>query len=142
MSEGESDLIEKHVAGESLSPKRMRVETADGEVVVGRDASPLNLLLTAIAGCINSTGHQVARDMDLAIDELTVEVDAAYDPASYLGEETDARAGFQGFEVDVTVAGDEPRERLDEWLAAVERRCPVSDNLQSATPTSLTLETV
>ncbi|MFC7046091.1 OsmC family protein [Halobacteriaceae archaeon GCM10025711] len=129
-----SELIGIEVNGEGISPKRMRVETGSGEILVGRDAKPLELLLTALAGCVNSAGHQVARDMDLDIDELHVSVNAAYDPAKYLGEETDARAGFEGFDVTVDVESDADAATIDEWLAAVERRCPVSDNLQDATP--------
>ncbi len=136
----DSDRIEKSVSGESLSPKRMTVATEKGDIVVGADASPLDLLLTSLAGCINSTGHQVARDMDLALDELEVTVSGAYDPAAYLGEDRSKRAGFESLEVDIGVETDADRETLDAWLEDVERRCPVSDNLENGTALSLRIE--
>jgi uncharacterized OsmC-like protein len=126
---------------ESESPKRTRVESGDVEITVGAPASPLQHLFAAFAGCINATGHQVAREMDVCIDDLEIGLEGGYDPAVFMGENTDDRAGFNEFEIDVDVDSDADRETLETWLDEVERRCPVSDNLQAETPTSLSLET-
>lgn len=135
-----SNLMRVDVEGRSESPKRMTVETAGTEFVVGDDASPLDFLLAAFAGCVNATGHKVAAEMDVDLEDLEVSVGGEYDPAVFMGEECDERAGFQQFEVEVDVETDADRETLQSWLDAVERRCPVSDNLGDETPLSLTLE--
>lgn len=141
-SENADDLIDVTVTGQSLSPKRTRIQTDKGEFLIGKDASPVEYLLASLAACLNSTGHQVARDMDIDIERLDVSVEGAYDPAAFLGEETDARAGFQGFDVDIAVDADADADTLQEWLDAVERRCPVSDNLQHRTPVALILSDI
>ena len=128
------------VEGRSKSPKRMTVDTGGAEFVVGDDASPLDHLLAAFAGCVNATGHKVAGEMGFRIDDLTVSVGGGYDPAVFMGEETDDRAGFHGFEVAVDVETDADAETLETWLDEVERRCPVSDNLQHETPATVTLD--
>lgn len=134
MATSESNLMRVDVEGRSKSPKRMTVETAGTEFVVGDDASPLDFLLTAFAGCVNATGHKVAAEMDVDLEDLEVSIGGEYDPAVFMGEEQDERAGFQEFEVDVDVETDADRETLESWLDEVERRCPVSDNLQGETP--------
>jgi len=127
------------VEGERVSPKRLAVETAKTELVVGRDASPVEYFLAAVAGCINSTGFVVARDMDLDVDSLAVAVEGDVDYAAYKGVETDERAGFEGVEVDVTVEADADEATLDEWRRRVEERCPVTDNVANETPVSLSV---
>lgn len=136
----EANLNRVEVMGLGRSPKRMAIETSGTEFVVGDDASPLDHLLAAFAGCINATGHMVADEMGFDIDDLEVSVSGEYDPAVFMGEESDERAGFQAFEVEVDVDADADRETLESWLDAVEERCPVSDNLQDETPATLSIE--
>lgn len=128
------------IEGRSQSPKRMTIDTGGAEFVVGDDASPLDYLLAAFAGCINATGHKVADEMGIVIDDLAVSVGGEYDPAVFMGEASDERAGFQAFEIEVAVDTEADPELLDSWLEAVEERCPVSDNLQQETPATLTLD--
>lgn len=135
------ELSTKTVTGTRISPKRMTIDTGDSEFTIGSDGSPLHHLLGSYAACINSTGSQVARDMDLDIERLEVSVEASYDPRIYMGEDVDARAGFQGFDVTVDVEADADRETLDEWMAEIERRCPVSDNVEEETEIAVTLRT-
>ena len=130
------------LTGERISPKRMRVEVGDGELVVGGEANPVEHFLASVIACINSTGTMVARDMDIDINELTATVEGTVDYATYLGEESDARPGLQGLSVTVTVDADADEAALDEWLAAIERRCPITDNVENETEIAVTVETV
>lgn len=133
------ELSTKTITGTRISPKRMTVDTGDGEFTIGSDGSPLHHLLGAYAACINSTGSQVARDWDIDIEQLEVSVEASYDPRIYLGENVDARAGFQGLDVSIDVEADVDRETIEEWLAEIERRCPVSENIENETEIRITL---
>ncbi|UWG52164.1 putative redox protein, regulator of disulfide bond formation [Halalkaliarchaeum sp. AArc-CO] len=135
----DSELSTKTVTGTRISPKRMTIDTGDSEFTIGSDGSPLHHLLGSYAACINSTGSQVARDWGMDIESLEVSVEASYDPRIYLGEDVDARAGFQGFDVTVDVEADADRETIEEWIAEIERRCPVSDNIENETEIAVTL---
>lgn len=128
------------LTGERISPKRMRVEVGDGEVVVGGEANPVEHFLASVVACLNSTGTMVARDMDIDIHGLTATVDGTVDYAAYLGEETDVRPGLQGLSVELTVESDADEATLEEWLAAVKRRCPITDNVENETGLDVSLE--
>lgn len=141
MSEDRSEHV-SHIAveGRRVSPKRLAVTTDGTEMVVGRDASPVEFFLAAIAGCINSTGYMVARDMGFDLESLTVDVEGDVDYAAYKGVETDHRAGFRGIDVDVAVEADADKATLAEWRDRIERRCPVTDNVENETPLSFSVE--
>jgi uncharacterized OsmC-like protein len=114
------------VTGRSEGPKRTTVETADGEFVIG-DASPLEHLLGSLAACINVIGHLAAKERDIVIRGLDVRVDGDIDPTAYRSGGTESRAGFASIRAHVTVDAD--ADALRDWMATVEDRCPVADNL-------------
>ena len=126
------------VTSEQISPHRTEVRTDDATFVVGADATPLETLQGAFAACLSSTGSYVAREMDIDLESLEVSIEGEYDPDVFLGE-SDERAGFRGFDVEVAVEADADDEDLEDWLEAVERRCPVSDTVQTPTPASISL---
>ncbi len=126
--------------GERLSPKRTRIDTGDAEFVVGKDVNPVEYFLGAVLGCLNSTATMVARDLDLEIDDMEMTVRGDVDYASYRGEPSEARPGLTDLDVTITVDADADDKELETWLAAVEDRCPVTDNVAHATPLNVSVE--
>ena len=120
----------------------MTIDTGDAEFVVGKDVNPVEYFLGAILGCLNSTATMVARDMELRIDDMTVTIAGDVDYASYRGEPSDARPGLQDLEVTIEVDSDADDDELEAWLAAVEDRCPVTDNVANATLLAVDVESV
>ena len=116
----------------------------DPEAMGGDDsgAMPIEYLLAAWTGCLDATVRAVAPDFDLDVEGVDVEVAGEFDPRKHLGRAEDPRAGYQGVEasVDVSFADTVADETLAEFTAAVEERCPVSDNLAAETPTDVTLD--
>jgi len=133
---------------------RVRAETRHFEFVIdepeslgGTDAgpNPVEYLLGSLGGCLSIVGRVVADEMAIEIAELTVDLEGDLDPAKFQGADVDSRAGFQEVRASVQAelrsrdgepVGDDTRE---EWLARVEQRCPVSDNLGGETPIALNL---
>lgn len=141
MTVSQSDhLTSYELTGERLSPRQMRVDTGDTEILVGRDANPVEFFLGAVLGCLNSTGTVVARDLGMDIDGLSVTVRGDVDYASYLGEETRTRPGLQGLDVEIVVDTAASDEIVATWLTRVEERCPVTDNVENHTPIELSVE--
>ncbi len=136
------DLSTYEMTGTRISPKRMEIDTGDAEFVVGKDVNPVEYFLGAILGCLNSTGTMVARDMEIDIEEMTVEITGGVDYSRYRGEESDARPGLQELDVTITVDADADVATLEEWLVAVKERCPVTDNVENETPLELGIEAV
>ncbi len=136
---GESELTHYEVSASRVSPRRTRVTTDDAEFVVGKDVNPVEYLLGSVLACLNSTGTMVARDMDIDIASLEATVEGDVNYATYRGESSEDRAGLQGLDVVLSVET-EGEADLDAWLAAVEERCPVTDNVEHETGISVTLE--
>ena len=138
----DSDPTTYELTAERISPKRTRVDTGDAEFVVGKDVNPVEFFIGSALACLNSTGTMVAREMEMSIDGLSATVVGDLDYSLYRGEESANRAGLQGLEISVDVDTDADQETVDEWLANVKRRCPVTDNVENETPLDITAETV
>lgn len=144
----ETPLAEFSVSAESNDSAQTSVSTRGHEFVVDEPTAnggldegptPVEYLLGAWAGCLNVTGHAVADDHDITIDSLEIDLAGGLDPRKLQGRADDVRAGFQHIEVELDVEADATEAELDAWLADVEERCPVADNLANGTPTSLSL---
>jgi len=96
--------------------------------------NPVEYILGALAGCINVVGHTVAQEMDMAIDDIEIEIEGDLDPAKFLGADPEPRAGYQNVRVDVTVETDADESTVATWLESVRERCPVSDTIANETP--------
>jgi uncharacterized OsmC-like protein len=127
------------VTGRGEGPKRTTIETADSEFVIG-EASPLEHLLGSFAACLNVIGHLVAKERGIVLRDLDVHVEGDIDPTKYKGGETDSRAGFEAIRSRVTVDADADTDALIDWLVAVEKRCPVADNLDAGTTVHVDIE--
>lgn len=136
---GSSDPTHYEVSASRVSPKRTRVTTGDAEFVVGKDVNPVEYFLGSVLACLNSTGTMVARDLDIDIESLEATIEGDVNYAAYRGDESADRPGLQGLDVTLSVetAGDAD---LDAWLAAVEERCPVTDNVENETGLTVTIE--
>lgn len=96
--------------------------------------NPLEYELTSLAGCLNVTGHLVARELGFTIESLTMRLAGTLNPARFMGRGEEERAGFKQVTVDIdVVAGTADEATLERWRAAVEDRCPVSDNVSNGT---------
>jgi uncharacterized OsmC-like protein len=81
----------------------------------------------------------VAKEYGIVVRDVAVHVAGDIDTAKYRGDATEPRAGFETIRVDVTVDSDADDETLAAWLADVEERCPVADNLDTGTDIDVTL---
>lgn len=127
----DSELSEYELTGTRLSPQRMEVDT-------GEATFEIKYFLGSVLGCLNSTGTMVARDMGIDIDSLEMTVEGGVPYGTYRGEASDDRAGLQDVKMTMSVVADEAE--LEEWLKAVKRRCPVTDNVENETSLSVTLD--
>ncbi len=136
--------VTAHVSGESESATKMNIRSGkfkmiidEPEIMGGTDdaPSPVQVLLTALAGCLNVTGHQVARERGLNLKKMKISIDGAMNPCTFMGCSYDERAGFQTITVMVkpVFAEERSQEEITDWLAETEARCPVTDNIKEGT---------
>lgn len=102
--------------------------------------NPVEYLIGALAGCLNVVGHLVAKEMDFVLKEMKIEISGELDPAKFMGNADNVRAGYQEINVKIDVETDADEATLAEWLDAVEERCPVSDNISYKTPLKLEIK--
>lgn len=101
--------------------------------------SPLEYFFVALAGCIGTIGRLVANQRRLPLRGMTVTVDGDVDVDKLLGKPTEARAGFQQIRVNVRIDADMTLEEKRAFLAEVDKRCPVSENILNGTALSFTV---
>lgn len=131
------------IHAESETPTRMKVRAGKFQIIIdepsnmgGTDMgpSPVQVLLMALAGCLNVTGHEVARQKGMKLHGMKIKIDGMMNPCNFIGCSFDERAGFQT--INVTVHADfenETPEAIEAWLKETEARCPVTDNIKDST---------
>ena len=96
--------------------------------------TPVQVLLMALAGCLNVTGHEVAKQNGLKLKGMKVKIEGVMNPCTFIGCSFEERAGFQHVKVTVTPdMEDATAEEIDAWLQETESRCPVTDNIRADT---------
>lgn len=102
--------------------------------------TPVEFELGALTGCLNVVGHLVAKEKEIQLEDMTITAEGELNPEKYLGKPSDDRAGFKEIDVQISVETDAEEEALQEWAEEVERRCPVSDNLNHETPMNINFD--
>lgn len=101
--------------------------------------NPVEYILGALTGCLNVVCHMIAKEMGFTLRGLSIAAEGDLDPAKFMGQTSDGRAGYTEIRVTVTPDADADQATLAKWLQAVEGRCPVSDNIGNATPLRIRL---
>ena len=92
--------------------------------------NPLEMLLGALGGCITISFRAFAREADVDLKGVSVDIEGDFDPAGFMGKDPNVRPGYQAIRCKVNVVSDSPRENIEKLLEIVESRCPVSDTLK------------
>jgi uncharacterized OsmC-like protein len=102
-------------------------------------ANPVEYLLASYAGCLNVMGFLIAGELGFKLEKLEIELTGNINPERFLGKSNAERAGFKGIEVKLKPYAEVEKPLLDKWIAIIESRCPVNDNLLNATPIAVTV---
>jgi len=130
-----------HASSESAT--RMKLKSGKFQMIIdepkpmgGTDEgpSPIQVLLMALAGCLNVTGHEVAKQKGLKLNGMEIKIEGKMNPCTFIGCSYEERAGFQKVVVHVKPNFENATsQQIDEWLQETEERCPVTDNIENAT---------
>lgn len=136
--------VKVHVSGESQTATKMTLRSGKFTLIIdepenmgGEDEgpSPVQVLLMALAGCLNVTGHQVAKERNLGLQKIKITIDGEMNPCNFMGCSYDERAGFQQITVKVkpVFENEVSEEQISAWIEETEARCPVTDNIKDGT---------
>ncbi len=103
--------------------------------------TPLEYMFVALAGCIVTIGHIVAKQRHLPVRCIEVHVEGDIDTDVLMGKSNNgARAGFPCLRVITKIDADMTREEKEQFLREVDARCPISDNIHSQTQVEYIVE--
>lgn len=97
-------------------------------------ANPVEYELAAFSGCINVMGHIIAKEMNMDLKGIKIDISGLLNPAKLFGTSMEERAGYKQINVKIKADSTASIEELEEWKKAICERCPVSDNLKNTTP--------
>jgi len=138
------------VHAKSETPARLKIQSGKFKMIIdepehmgGTDMgpSPVQVLLMSLAGCLNVTGHEIARQKGMKLKGMKIDIKGSMNPCNFMGCSFDERAGFQ--QIDVSIKADFEgvnQEDVDRWLLETEARCPVTDNIKEGTSISVKLK--
>jgi uncharacterized OsmC-like protein len=97
-------------------------------------ANPVEFILAGYAGCLNVVTHLIAKELNIPIANLKINIVGNLNPAKFLGLDNTERAGFKNIQVEIDVDSPADEAQINLLLKTVEERCPVNDNLSNHTP--------
>ncbi len=138
------------VRAKSETPTRLKVQSGKFKMIIdepeamgGTDMgpSPIQVLLMSLAGCLGVTGHAIARQKGLKLNDLKIEIKGNMNPCNFMGCSFEERAGFQTINVVVNPKFEVATpEQIEDWLQETEKRCPVTDNIKTGTHIIVTVK--
>lgn len=136
-----SDLVFSF-SGESKSATKFIGNSRNFQITIdeppalgGKDeaANPVEYTLASLAGCLNVVAHVVAKELNIVLKSLKINIDGELNANKFLTGDATKRAGFSSIAVKLDVDTDADQDLIDTWLLQVEERCPVTDNLAHPT---------
>ncbi len=106
------------------------------EMLGGEDsaANPVEYLLAGYAGCLNVVFGIVAKELNIEIKSLKINIDGDINPERFLGISNEERAGFKSLHVDIHLETNSDKATEQQLIQEVKGRCPINDNLSNPTP--------
>jgi len=136
--------VKVHISGESESATKMNLRAGKFKMIIDEPAnmggtdegpSPVQMLLTALAGCLNVTGFHVAKERGLNLEKMKISIEGDMNPCTFMGCSFEERAGFQDIIVKIKPTFKDAMEEsvIEDWVKETEARCPVTDNIKDGT---------
>ncbi len=138
------------INGKSISPtlyvgkSRQFTLTIDEPAALGgKDtaANPVEYLLAGYAGCLNVVFNLVAKEKNINLNSLQINIDGDINPEKFLGIANKERAGFQSLNVYIDIDSNSSVQAIDDLITTVKERCPINDNLTNPTPVNYFIKT-
>ena len=96
--------------------------------------NPIEYLFTSLAGCIATVARIMAMQKRIKLNGMDIKIEGAFDTEIILGKSKENRPGLAGINVTLNIDSDMTKEEKKAFVDEIETRCPVSDNLEKATP--------
>lgn len=141
---GTVKTVGESMARSVTSANAFKIFMDEPEQLGGRNGapSPLDFILAAHGGCLNFMTFFIANEMGIPVEGTEIDIIGKLDPSKFAGTDMNVRAGYQEITIKIGIKSSASEEQMAELLAAVEDRCPVSDNIMNATPVTLSMAAI
>lgn len=128
------------VGAEQTHRQPFTIDTDHPELFAAEDngASPVEVVLAALAGCLTGGIASVAANRDIVLRSVTATLTAEMDLQGVLGIDADVRNGFSSVAVSYDIDADASREEIEALVAQSQKRSAVFDLLTN--PTTVVVE--
>lgn len=132
----------------SQTPARTEVSTRGFRLIVdepealggtNQAPNPVEYVLAGYAGCLNVVAHLVAKELQLELPDLQINIEGELNPNRLLGKSFSERAGYRVIHVELKTSTPLDEQTRQQLIKEIENRCPVYDNLSNPTPIKFSL---
>lgn len=136
------------ISAQSQSSTKVIAQARHFEIVIdepqnfgGSDdaPTPVETLLASYAGCLNVVLHILAKERNITINNLNIDIEGNINPQRLLGVSNEERAGFKSLDLEIKIDSDADNETIEKLIKDSKERCPINDNLSNATPINFQL---
>jgi len=108
----------------------------------GNDSAPtpLEYFLFALGACTCTVGKTIAEQKKITLKSIDVRIDGEINTDFLLGKTTEGRAGFHEINVYTKIDAPLTDQEKAELLHEIDKRCPLSDNIQMVSKVNFLLE--
>ena len=96
--------------------------------------NPIEYLFTSLAGCIATAARIIAIQKRIKLNGMDMKIEGVFDTEIILGKSKENRPGVTGITVTLNIDSEMTKEEKKAFVEEIESRCPVSDNIENATP--------
>ncbi len=130
--------------GSDLMPRTRRfvLMVDEPDILGGVDSAPqpVEVLLSALAGCVTAGIATNAEMFGVPIDSMEIDVEADVDLRGVLGHDKSVRNGVTDIRYTVTIQSPAPEDQVRKCKETIDRKSPVRDTL--ANPVNITSQLV
>ena len=118
------------------------IDEDEPPVLLGEDhgANPVEIALTALAGCLTTSLVYHAAAKGIKIDSVESRLEGDLDLRGFLGIDDSVRNGFENISVKFKIKADASEEVLEELCRLAQKRSPVFDIISNSVPVSVGLD--
>ncbi len=141
-------IVKFAIKGESKTATKFEAKARNFSFVIDEPGSlggtneapnPVEYLLGSLAGCLNIVLHLEAKEQNVVIDNLKIDIEGDLDPAKFVGLPGFNRSGFQHINININLEADATAETINNIINNAKARCPISDNISSVTQINYTV---
>jgi putative redox protein len=135
----DSQLVEAFLSQVSVRGFKVLVEQPENMGSTDVAPRPSELLLAALAACHEVTYRLYADAMDIPLEKVAVSVTGVSDARGFFDVD-DVDAGFSEIYGDIKIVSDASDEDIERLREAVNRHCPVLDDLRKPLKVDLSIK--